>query len=102
MQRFSWAIRFLGASKFVNNLFLNTVPCGSPQWFNDGHCDDDNNHQDCFWDGNDCCGNNVDTTYCSVCECLNPNYTNLTTTTTTPYTGPSTTPGLPSGCGMLY
>ena len=25
MQRFSWAIRFLGASKFVNNLFLSTV-----------------------------------------------------------------------------
>ena len=28
MQRFSWAIRFLGASKFVNNLFLNTVRGG--------------------------------------------------------------------------
>ena len=25
MQRFSWASRFLGASTFVNNLFLNTV-----------------------------------------------------------------------------
>ena len=28
MQRFSWASRFLGASTFVNNLFLNTVHCG--------------------------------------------------------------------------
>ena len=77
-------------------------PCALPQYFNDGHCDDNNNHKDCFWDGNDCCGTNVETTYCSACECLDPNHSNTSTTTTTPYTGPSTTPGLPSDCGMYY
>ena len=26
----------------------------------------------CGWDGGDCCGDNVNTQYCSVCECLDP------------------------------
>ena len=27
----------------------------------------------CGWDGGDCCGDNVNTQYCSVCACLDPN-----------------------------
>merc|ERR1711874_931873 len=47
--------------------------CGSPQWFGDNYCDDDNNNEECGWDGGDCCGDNVNTQYCSACECLDPN-----------------------------
>ena len=57
--------------------------CGSPQWFDDDFCDDDNNNEECGWDGEDCCGDNVDTTYCSVCECRDPNHGTITTSTTT-------------------
>merc|ERR1719277_2296636 len=28
-----------------------------------------NNNPECNFDGGDCCGDNVDTTYCSICEC---------------------------------
>ena len=38
--------------------------CGSPQWFGDGYCDDENNNAECGWDGGDCCGWNVITHYC--------------------------------------
>ena len=58
--------------------------CGSPQWQGDGYCDDDNNNEACEWDGGDCCGNHVDTTYCSACKCLDPTTTPTTTSTTTP------------------
>merc|ERR1719242_2667750 len=47
-----------------------TGTCGSPQWKGDNYCDDDNNNCGCDFDGGDCCGNNVNTQYCSVCECL--------------------------------
>merc|ERR1712108_132393 len=46
--------------------------CGSPQWFADDICDDDNNNEACGWDGGDCCGDNVNTQYCSACQCLDP------------------------------
>ena len=35
----------------------------------DGHCDDQNNNAECNFDGGDCCGSNVNTTYCISCEC---------------------------------
>jgi len=44
-----------------------------PDWIDDDYCDDGNNNEDCEWDGGDCCGSNVNTQYCSVCECLDPN-----------------------------
>ena len=47
--------------------------CGSPQWKGDNICDDENNNCGCEWDGGDCCGSNVNTNYCSACECLDPN-----------------------------
>ena len=28
----------------------------------------------CSWDGGDCCGPNVDTSFCTDCECLDPAY----------------------------
>ena len=48
------------------------LACGSPQWKGDGYCDDDNNNAGCAWDGGDCCGEEVNTQYCSACECLDP------------------------------
>merc|ERR1711862_18450 len=47
-----------------------TGTCGTPIWKGDGFCDDDNNNCGCDFDGGDCCGSNVNTQYCSVCECL--------------------------------
>ena len=35
-----------------------------------GYCDDGTNNADCDYDGRDCCGSCVATTYCSDCQCL--------------------------------
>ena len=40
-------------------------------WIGDGWCDDENNNDGCNFDGGDCCGDNVNTQYCSECLCLN-------------------------------
>merc|ERR1712173_534766 len=52
-----------------------TSGCGSPQWANDQWCDDENNNEDCNWDGGACCNNTFGgwDHYCSDCECLDPN-----------------------------
>ena len=46
--------------------------CGNFDWKGDNSCDDQNNNCGCEWDGGDCCGSNVNTVYCSACECLDP------------------------------
>merc|ERR1719288_7361 len=68
--------------------------CGSPQWFGDNYCDDENNTEECGWDGGDCCGDNVNTWYCSACECLDPNAGG-----STPAPPPVTTGGPSDACG---
>merc|ERR1712004_410973 len=65
--------------------------CEFPQWEGDGRCDDGNNNADCSYDGGDCCGDNVQTTYCSVCECKEGTTTTTTTTTWTTTTTTTTT-----------
>ena len=47
--------------------------CGYPYYWGDDYCDDENNNVPCAWDGGDCCGDNVNTDYCSSCQCLYPN-----------------------------
>ena len=42
----------------------------SQVWIGDGYCDDINNNLDCTYDGGDCCGSNVNTQYCTECQCL--------------------------------
>ena len=37
-----------------------------------GPCNDVNNREDCDWDGGDCCGNDVDTRFCTFCQCHEP------------------------------
>ena len=43
--------------------------CANPKWKGDSFCDDGNNNAGCSFDGGDCCGNNVNTKYCKICEC---------------------------------
>ena len=43
---------------------------GVPQWIGDGYCDDENNNHYCAYDAGDCCGPNVITAYCVLCQCL--------------------------------
>lgn len=40
----------------------------------DGTCDDEVNNSQCNYDGGDCCGDSVDTDYCTDCLCLDPNF----------------------------
>ena len=49
-------------------MFLVTCNLG---WIGDWFCDDENNNIECDFDGGDCCGPYVDTTYCEQCVCLN-------------------------------
>ena len=51
-----------------------TIPCNTG-WINDAECDDINNNMECSYDGGDCCGCNVNTQFCEVCGCLDPNGT---------------------------
>ena len=41
----------------------------NPDWITDGYCDDINNKLNCNYDGGDCCGSNVNTQYCTECQC---------------------------------
>ena len=43
---------------------------GWSDWKGDGYCDDENNNSECDWDGGDCCGLDVDTSFCTECACL--------------------------------
>ena len=51
----------------------NPLDCRLPDYYGDGFCDDENNNLECNWDGGDCCGDNIDTQFCSICDCLNGN-----------------------------
>ena len=44
------------------------------KWISDGYCTDQNNNEECDWDGGDCCGNYVNTQHCRKCECHEPNF----------------------------
>ena len=57
--------------------------CDNLDYQDDGSCDDENNNADCEYDGGDCCGENVDTTWCTLCQCLDPTYTTTPISATT-------------------
>merc|ERR1712000_274900 len=53
----------------------------------DGNCDDKNNNCGCEYDGGDCCTSTnvkgeVNTNYCTACECLDPAVTGVDPETT--------------------
>ena len=52
--------------------------CTIPQWIGDGYCDDDINTEICNFDGGDCCGYSIDTTYCFECQCCDIGGCNVT------------------------
>ena len=58
------------------NIFSFTFFSGwqKPHLKANGFCEDETNNEVCDYDGGDCCGINVYTSQCSVCECLDPNY----------------------------
>ena len=59
-----------GSSGGITTTSGTTSSVGCNQWFGDGYCDDANNNLDCNYDGGDCCGSNVNTLFCSECQCL--------------------------------
>ena len=44
-----------------------------------GVCNDENNNAACGFDGGDCCGPEVNTDYCTICECIGENITSKPT-----------------------
>ena len=64
--------------------------CSNPAWVGDGYCDDATNNVQCGFDNGDCCGLNINTQYCQVCQCLGGG----DNTTLTPITGGTTTAGV--------
>ena len=67
-------------SRFSSDENFSTTPppCEKPSWKGDGYCDDMNNVASCDYDGGDCCGDSVVTTYCETCECLDPAFATTT------------------------
>ena len=87
-------------SKYIYNRKTYIQPKLPPR-FGDNYCDDDNNNEECGWDGGDCCGDNVNTQYCSACECLDPN-AGGSTPAPPPVTTAAPSPPPASGeCGMF-
>ena len=84
--------------------FADRDPCSESgglgvDYADDGVCDDANNIEICQWDGGDCCGDNVITTNCSVCACLDPRETTVATTTITTTTT-ATTENIDKTCNV--
>ena len=50
--------------------YIPVQACTQMGWLGDGFCDDATNTESCYYDGGDCCGTNVDTQYCTICQCI--------------------------------
>ena len=70
----------------VSTVNPNNPNCSNAGWIGDGWCDDVTNNIQCNYDGGDCCGANINTQYCVVCQCLSGGGN-----TTTTSGGPTTT-----------
>ena len=60
--------------------YLLITGCENPGYHEDGHCDDENNNEACFFDGGDCCGSSGSTNWCTLCQCLEGGNSGGTTT----------------------
>ena len=60
-----------------------TGGCELPNYVGDKYCDDENNNAGCDYDGGDCCGDEINTSYCFVCECFEGSTAAPTTSTPT-------------------
>ena len=72
--------------------------CLYPGYKSDDACDDESNNADCEYDGGDCCGDNVNTTFCSQCQCLDPAFSTTTPQSSTKTSNTQSTTISPSGC----
>ena len=62
---------FPDSFQYVSSGIANSGECeGNVYWIDDGYCDDSTNNRNCYFDGGDCCGSNVNTNYCTECICL--------------------------------
>ena len=63
-----------GGSLFETSMLWFTFICipvaGNLSGIGNGYCDDENNNDECNFDGGDCCLDNVLTDYCTKCQCL--------------------------------
>ena len=64
----------MGNKKVWLYFFYPCLDCHFPHQKADGVCDDENNIEECEYDGGDCCGSKVQIGFCSECECLDPNH----------------------------
>ena len=64
------------------NFYIGGYSSCQDDWIGDGYCDDDNNNAACSYDGGDCCGDTIIMSYCSACQCLDPDYTHHPTEAT--------------------
>ena len=52
------------------------IGCGAPFFANDMFCDDNNNNEECNWDGGACCLQSFFfpnwNKFCKACDCLDP------------------------------
>jgi len=73
-----WVKSNMGCGTTSTTTTSTTTPassqCAVPSWQGDGYCDDANNNPECNYDGGDCCGTDVNDTFCEVCQCLDPNF----------------------------
>ena len=63
-----------GNMKIILYFLCPCLDCQNSNTKGDGVCDDRINIEECEYDGGDCCGSNVNDKRCSVCQCLDPNY----------------------------
>ena len=56
----------------LTNKWLFVLACNifMQHWVGDGFCDDQTNSPDCYFDGGDCCGTDVNNLLCTTCECI--------------------------------
>ena len=54
----------------LNLSFLNDSVAGNQNRIGNGYCDDENNNDECNFDGGDCCLDIVETYFCTICQCF--------------------------------
>merc|ERR1711962_689734 len=64
-----WGFCSTSCPTYKQSLEGSTEGCQVELDKGDGKCDDYNNNAGCDYDGGDCCGSNVNTYYCTICEC---------------------------------
>ena len=53
------------------------LECENTLWVGDGYCDDVTNNEQCNFDGEDCCGIEINIEFCTKCQCFGGNGTKI-------------------------